>query len=65
MARAIKASVKESTHAHYGRNVHQHLVPRLAAQHLSTLSPAALNAMYADLLATVAPTALAGSRRRA
>ncbi len=48
---AIKASVKESTHAHYRRNVRQHLVPRLGAQRLSALSPAALNAMYADLLA--------------
>ena len=48
---AIKASVKESTHAHYRRNVRQHLVPRLGAQRLSALSPASLNAMYADLLA--------------
>ena len=48
---AIKASVKKSTHAHYRRNVRQHLVPRLGAQRLSALNPAALNAMYADLLA--------------
>ncbi len=61
---AIKASVKESTHAHYRRNVRQHLVPRLGAQRLSALSPAALNAMYADLLANGRADGTGGSHRR-
>ena len=36
---AIKASMKESTHAHYRRNVRQHLVPRLGAQRLRRCRP--------------------------
>ncbi len=46
---AIKAS-ETWTHAHYRRNVGQQLIPPRRDQRLLALPPAALNAMYADLL---------------
>src|SRR4051812_8099281 len=46
---AIRASVRPSTWSHYELNVRTHIVPRLGAQRLHTMSPSTLNATYADL----------------
>jgi integrase len=47
---AIRASVRPTTHDHYARMVRAYVVPSLGHVRLQTLSPAQLNAFYADLL---------------
>ena len=47
----IRASLAPTTLDHYRRNVEAHLVPRLGALPLQHLTPAKLNAFYADVLA--------------
>ena len=55
---AIRATVRPTTWEHYAGNVRAHIVPRLGAVSLADLSPAQLNAFYAELLAS-------GRRQRA
>ena len=47
---AIRASVRPTTHDHYARIVTAHVVPRIGGVRLQALTPAQLNAFYADLL---------------
>jgi integrase len=47
---AIRASVRPTTHDHYARMVTAHVVPRIGGVRLQALTPAQLNAFYADLL---------------
>jgi integrase/predicted RNA-binding Zn-ribbon protein involved in translation (DUF1610 family) len=47
----IKATVRPTTFASYTMLCKQHIVPRLGALQLQKLSPAAINALYAHLLA--------------
>ena len=49
---AIRATVRPTTWDHYARNIHSHLLPRLGAITLQELTPATLNAFYADLLSS-------------
>jgi integrase len=47
---AIRASVRPTTHDHYARIVTAHVIPRIGGVRLQALTPAQLNAFYADLL---------------
>lgn len=47
---AIKASVRPGTHRMYVTMVSAYIVPRIGGRRLADLSPAHLNALYADLL---------------
>src|SRR5829696_7723981 len=47
----IRASVRPTTLDHYRRIVEAHVLPRLGAVPLQRLTPAKLNAFYADVLA--------------
>jgi hypothetical protein len=47
---AIRASVRESTWDSYSRNIALHVIPRIGAIRLQSLTPGHLNSLYADLL---------------
>jgi integrase len=48
---AIRMTVRPTTHDHYARMVTAYVVPAIGATRLQSLTPAKLNAFYADLLA--------------
>ena len=48
---ASRIQLRESTHESYARNIRVHVLPRLGGVELQRLTPVALNAFYAELLA--------------
>lgn len=48
--RAIRSTVRPSTHATYATNVRQHVIPEIGTVLLQRLTADRLNALYADLL---------------